>query len=312
MEDPKITDVELVARFKEGDRKAFDELFQRYKARLVHVAMRITGDSQAAEEVTHEAFLEIYRRPGQFHGESQFYTYIYRITVNRAKNYIRSRIRKREVPLAPDEGEQRGGGEGGTIQGRPPVSPLESAREIHDKGELTRLLQEALNQLPEITRQAFVLTEIEELRYEEAAKTLNISAGTVGWHVHEARKRLRKLLPLELLQIFYFAFRIENFHEEVWFGMGIMFENIKLVFGLPSSLLLSYYADGETNPWQRRRIEELLATNNRFKQEYGDYQKIQTLFGQIEVPELSPDFDLEFERKLREITTEDRGLQTDD
>jgi len=179
---------ELVGRFRSGDEAAFEELFKRYKSRLVHVAERLTGDHQASEEIAHEVFLEIYQHMDRFRAESRLYTYLYRITCNRAKNVIRSQSRKRETSLSKDSGE-----DGERLETQIPQE--ESIRKTHDKKELTKLLQKALNRIPETARQAFVLTEIEELSYDDVAKTLGISKGAVGWHIFEARKRLRKLLP---------------------------------------------------------------------------------------------------------------------
>ena len=302
------SDLDLVEQYKKGDPKAFDELFHRYKTKLVRAIVRFTGDPQASEEIAHEVLLEVYQHIDRFRGQSKLFTYLYGMAHHKSIDYLRKRSRRREVAL--EEGGEGEEGRSTEERGKHWESKLESPREIHDKKELSQLLQQALNQLPNIARQAFILTEIEEFSYEETAKSLGISTGTVGWHVHDARKRLRKLLPLEMLEIFFF--RAGWIYEEAYYGMGIMIENAKLALGMPSSLLLSYYLDGEVSQWQRQQIDSILKTNPRFKQEFEDYGKIQTLYGQMEVPELSPDFDLEFERKLREITTDDRGPQTDD
>jgi len=239
-------DLELVERFKEGEEGAFNELFKRYKTRLVHVAYRYTGDHQASEDIAHEVFIEVHQNVDRFQGEGRFFAYLYGIALNKSKMYIRGRVRKRELPLLPEEGDidrpgaapAPSGGEtlGG---GTPPLqSRIESPREIHDKKELSQLLQQTLEQLPDVQRRVFILTEIQELSYAEAAKSLGIARATVGAHLFKARAKLRKLLPLELLEIFYFSIR--RIHGEAWFAMGFVIENLKLAFGVPSSLLLSY------------------------------------------------------------------------
>ena len=297
-----LADLDLVERFRGGEEEAFGELFKRYKAKLVHVALRYTGDPQASEDIAHDVFLDLHQQIDRFRGRSKFYTYLYGIAYNKCKLHLYYRKRNQEVPLFPEEGEERADGAPPALQ-----AGTESPRQIHDKKELSKLLQQALGQLPEMARQIFILIEIQELSYDDAAKTLGITTGTVGWHVHDARKRLRKLLPLELLEIFFFAGSWR--YEGAIFSMNLLLENGKLLLGLPSSLLLSYYLDGETTTWQRTRIEALIRTNTGYQKEYSDCQKLKTLFGQIEAPALAPDFDIRFERKLHGLDDVDADLK---
>lgn len=288
----ELSDLELLDHFKKGEESAFDELFKRHKQPLVRVAKRYTGDPQISEDVAHEVFMEIHQNPDGFRGDGRFFAYLYGITFNKSKKYIRGKVRKRELPLFPEEGE----GEPGHI------SSAEPASSIHDKKELSQLLQKAIDQLPETYRKVFILCEVEELSYEEVAVALGITRTNVGFHLFKAREKLRKLLPMELLEIFLFHFNW-RIHEEGAIAMSLLLENVKLAFGIPSETLMSFYHDGEVNRWQADRIESILKRSEVYQHQQADYRKIKILYTQMEEPELSFDFDLRLERKLA------RGLE---
>lgn len=286
----KLNDLQLVDHFKAGEEAAFTELFHRYKRKLVQVALRFSDDVQASEEIAHEVFIEIHQKIDRFQGHSKFYTYLYGIAHNKARKWAWQKRRRRETPLETEDekGEKR---ESSYLTDR-----RESIRQIHDKNELAKLLQEALQKLPETARQVFILSEIQGLRYEEVAQTLGLSSTNVGWHLHEARRKLRELLPLEMLEVFYFS--IAATAQGAWIAMRYSLENLKLMLGRPSSLLLSFYVDREVSLFQRELVEKVLERHEAYRSKLQDYQKIKLLFDYLEEPALDSAFDAAFERKL--------------
>lgn len=203
-----------------------------------------------------------------------------------------------EVPLDADD--EKGGEQKGL------ASKDATPREIHNRGELQQLLQGALNQLPPTLRKVFILVEIEMLSYEDTAKSLGMERSTVGSALYQARKRLRPLLPIDLLDAFLYS--VLSLPQEGWYGMGVIIENMKLAVGIRSSLLLSYYMDGEASAWQRRQIEHLLDQDESYRREFQDFRKIKTLFNEIEVPSVEADLQLRFERRLAALEAPERPV----
>ncbi len=187
----KTDDQRLVDRVKEGDKKAFDVLVLKYQHKIVKLVMRYIRDPTEALDVSQEAFIKAYRALPKFRGESAFYTWLYRIAINTAKNHIVSMNRK---PLDYDLDPQNSDGYEIPSKLRDDDSP----EKILQREELREALEEAIDSLPEELRVAIVLREVDGLSYEEIAETMECPVGTVRSRIFRARdavdKSIRPLL----------------------------------------------------------------------------------------------------------------------
>lgn len=173
----------LVAQARSGDPRAFDALVRRFRPRIYAVALHLTGSASDADDVAQEAFVQAYRHVRSFEGRSQFFTWLYRITVNRALNAQRQRVRRAGVPLDDVRVEA-------ALEADAPNDPrlALSLRETYSA------LLTALDGLSEGLKSAVVLTSISGLSYEEAAVVLGTTPGAVAVRIHAARKQLRAAL----------------------------------------------------------------------------------------------------------------------
>lgn len=185
------SEAELVARCKAGDRLAFDELIAAHQERVFNVAYRLMGNYDEALDLTQEVFLNCFRKIGSFKGDSALSTWLYRITVNTAKNrwkYQQSRGLNRtdslDAPPAPEEDRAL------TEYPSPQPGPMELAT----GREAMSRFEESLQKLAPEYREVLVLRYVEELSYEEIAEILRISLGTVKSRIHRARAELRNLM----------------------------------------------------------------------------------------------------------------------
>lgn len=184
------TDQALVRRVQAGDKSAFDLLVRKYQHRVLKLVSRFVNDSAEAEDVAQEAFLKAYRALASFRGDSAFYTWLYRIAINTAKNALVAQ-RRRPVDFDldlqdPDQYERQARlKEGDTPEG---VVLTEEIRQV---------VEQAMEQLPEDLRTAIVLRELEGLSYEEIAEAMDCPVGTVRSRIFRAREAIdRKLQPL--------------------------------------------------------------------------------------------------------------------
>jgi len=174
---------ELVLRAQARDDAAFGELVRRYRERIFALALHLSGNQSDADDITQEAFLSAYRAIDQFAGRSAFFTWLYRIAVNRALNARRTRSRRGETPL--DD---------------PRIRLALEADAFNDPGKATELRQTysrllwALDRLPPEMRTTVVLVTLQGMNHEEAAVIQSCSSGTISWRIHKARKRLRTAL----------------------------------------------------------------------------------------------------------------------
>jgi len=179
-------------RARRGDRDSFGRLVRRHQRRVYAAALHILGNHADADDATQEVFVRAYRGLAGFDGRADFFTWLYRITVNTALNALRSG--KRGVAL-----QQRSGAEAAHVGGRPealgqgPRSPLQQAEDV---GEVGRVL-DAVAQLSPALRVTIVLATIEELPHKQIAEILEIPEGTVAWRVNEARRLLKLRLMTE-------------------------------------------------------------------------------------------------------------------
>ncbi|MBS1679667.1 MAG: sigma-70 family RNA polymerase sigma factor [Actinobacteria bacterium] len=171
---------DLVARAQAGDQGAFEELVRRHADRLYAVVTRFVGDRQEAEEVTQEAFLRAWRGIGRFQGNSQFFTWLYRIGINEAKR----RVGRRASPAGSTSLDEHPGLE---------VSDLSQAPETSaDRRELRGVLEGAIRALGPDYRAALILRDIEGLSTSEAAETLDLGEAAFKSRLHRARLSVRK------------------------------------------------------------------------------------------------------------------------
>lgn len=173
-------------RARQGDREAFGRLVRKHQRRVYSTALHILGNHSDADDVTQESFVRAYRALATFDGRADFFTWLYRITVNTSLNALRSD--KRGAALT-----QRGGSEAAHVGGRPEAlgqaTPTPAQKAQH-AGEVTRVL-EAVATLSAPLRVTLVLATVEELPHKEIAALLDIPEGTVAWRVNEARRLLK-------------------------------------------------------------------------------------------------------------------------
>lgn len=174
---------ELVARAKAGDAAAFDELVRKYRARVYSLALHLTGQASDADDITQDAFLKAYRKLPEFEGRSEFFTWIYRITLHRALNAKRDRRRRRTVPF---DDPRLVAAVAVDAEGDP-----ERAVQLRDR---YRALLEAFDQLSPLLQTTVVLTTLQGLSYKEAAVVLDTTEGTIAWRIHEARRKMTAYL----------------------------------------------------------------------------------------------------------------------
>ncbi len=171
---------ELVARAKAGSKEAFSELVRRYRPRLLALALHLCGNESEAEDIAQEVFFKAYRKLDAFEGRSEFFTWVYRMAVNRSLNSRRDRTRRRE-----------------TTMDDPRVAlavAIDAAGDPARAAELRQvygLLIAALDALPPAMRTSVVLVALQGMSQAEAAVVQACSPGTVAWRIHEARQRLR-------------------------------------------------------------------------------------------------------------------------
>jgi RNA polymerase sigma-70 factor, ECF subfamily len=184
-------DQQLVERAQRGDKHAFELLIAKYQRRLARLISRFVRDAAEVEDVTQEAFIKAYRALPAFRGDSAFYTWLYRIGINTAKNYLLSLGRRAPTTTSFDAEEAEGFEEAGLLQ---EVSTPEN--EMMSK-QVVEVVNTSLQQLPDDLRTALTLREIEGLSYEEIAAVMNCPVGTVRSRIFRAREAIAaNLRPL--------------------------------------------------------------------------------------------------------------------
>lgn len=184
-------DQQLVERVQRGDKRAFDLLVTKYQRKLGRLISRFVRDSAEAEDVTQEAFIKAYRALPGFRGDSAFYTWLYRIGINTAKNHLLAGKSRAPTSTPFDAEEAESFDEAGLLR---EVSTPEN--ELMSK-QVVSVVQATLQELPEDLRSALTLREIEGLSYEEIASVMNCPIGTVRSRIFRAREAVaEKLRPL--------------------------------------------------------------------------------------------------------------------
>lgn len=183
-------DQELVRRVQKGDKKAFDLLVIKYQQRIAKLISRYVRDQDEVQDVAQEAFIKAYRALANFRGESAFYTWLYRIAINTAKNYLVAQGRR---PPATDVDAE----EAIYVDGGIRLSDGDTPELLVQRDQIERVIFETIDTLPEELRTAITLREMEGLSYEEIAVTMDCPVGTVRSRIFRAREAIEiKLKPL--------------------------------------------------------------------------------------------------------------------
>ncbi len=180
---PKDTDKQLVARVQKGDKRAFDLLVLKYQHKVHAIVGRYINDREEVNDIVQEAFIKAYRALNNFRGDSQFYTWLYRIAVNTAKNYLVSRSRR---PPASDIDAS----DAEYFSGNDNLKDVDTPENIIYRDELEQVVNQAIKNLPEDLRSAVTLREFEGLSYEDIASIMECPVGTVRSRIFRAREAI--------------------------------------------------------------------------------------------------------------------------
>jgi RNA polymerase sigma-70 factor, ECF subfamily len=190
MSDREI-DQQLVERAQRGEKQAFELLVSKYQRKLARLLSRFIRDSTEVEDVTQEAFIKAYRALPTFRGDSAFYTWLYRIGINTAKNYLVAMGRRAPTTTDIDSEEAEGFENGDQLR------DLNTPENEMMSRQVAETVNQTLAELPEELRTAITLREIEGLSYEDIANIMNCPIGTVRSRIFRAREAIAaKLRPL--------------------------------------------------------------------------------------------------------------------
>ena len=183
-------DQALVEQVQRGDKQAFDILVLKYQNKIIQLVNRYVHDSDEARDVAQEAFIKAYRAIGRFRGDSAFYTWLYRIAINTAKNYlVASGRRPPRSDIDAQDAEQYEGASG--------LREYATPERLLMRDEIQTAIAGAIDDLPEDLRTAITLRELEGLSYEEIAQTMDCPIGTVRSRIFRARDAIdTRLKPL--------------------------------------------------------------------------------------------------------------------
>lgn len=180
-------DKEWVARFQAGDRGAFDLLMLKYQARVAGLVLSLVRDPDEVQDIVQETFIKTYRALPKFRGDSEFFTWIYRIALNTAKNHL---VRRSRRPPASDidvsDAEQ--------IIPDARLKDEATPEQILQRNEIQRVIVDAIDQLPEKLRTAITLREYDGLSYEQIGEVMDCPVGTVRSRIFRAREAIDALL----------------------------------------------------------------------------------------------------------------------
>lgn len=178
-------DQDLVKRVQSGDKAAFDLLVRKYQHRVVKLVSRYVHDNHEALDVAQEAFIKAYRAMPSFRGDSAFYTWLYRISINTAKNHLVSQIRQ---PVNTETEMENAQGDGIALSSR--LTDGDSPERIVISDEVRDTVLESIERLPEDLRTAIILRELEGMTYEEIAEAMDCPVGTVRSRLFRARESI--------------------------------------------------------------------------------------------------------------------------
>ena len=187
MEPSSQSDQQLVQRVKKGDKRAFDLLVVKYQHKILGLVARYVRDSGEVQDVTQEAFIKAYRALPKFRGDSQFYTWLYRIAINTAKNHLMAKGRR---PPGSDIDVQ----DAEYFESAGQLKDIENPENQLFGAELKEIVDKAISQLPEDLRTAVTLREFDGLSYEDIADIMDCPVGTVRSRIFRAREAIDKQL----------------------------------------------------------------------------------------------------------------------
>jgi RNA polymerase sigma-70 factor (ECF subfamily) len=181
----------LIGRFRRGDERSFDILFDRYKGRIYTFIVRFVRDRKTAEDILQETFIRVFRKARHFRHEAKFSTWLYTIAANLCRDQLKRAKRRKKVSLDAAVTDQKGGSQVTSwIQAIPDSS--DGPRVEAEKRELSREVLLALEELPESSRLVIELHVMHGLRYREVAEVLGCPVGTVQSRMHNAVQLLRE------------------------------------------------------------------------------------------------------------------------
>ena len=190
MSDREI-DRQLVARAQLGDKRAFELLVEKYQRKLARLLSRFIRDPAEVEDVTQEAFIKAYRALPAFRGDSAFYTWLYRIGINTAKNYLMAMGRRAPTSTEVEADEAEGFEEGEQLR------DINTPESVLLSNEIAETVNSTIEKLPEELRTAIQLREIEGMSYEDIARVMDCPIGTVRSRIFRAREAIaEQLRPL--------------------------------------------------------------------------------------------------------------------
>jgi RNA polymerase sigma-70 factor (ECF subfamily) len=190
MSDREI-DRQLVQRAQRGDKRAFELLVEKYQRKLARLLSRFIRDPAEVEDVTQEAFIKAYRALPAFRGDSAFYTWLYRIGINTAKNYLMAMGRRAPTSTEVEAEEAEGFDEGEQLR------DINTPESLLLSNEIAETVNSTIEKLPEELRKAIQMREIEGMSYEDIAQAMNCPIGTVRSRIFRAREAIaEQLRPL--------------------------------------------------------------------------------------------------------------------
>jgi len=184
-------DSQLVARAQQGDKQAFNLLVVKYQRKLTRLLSRFIRDQAEVEDVTQEAFIKAYRALPAFRGDSAFYTWLYRIGINTAKNYLMAMGRRAPTSTEVEAEDAEGFEEGEQLR------DINTPESVLLSNEIAETVNSTIERLPEELRRAIQMRELEGMSYEDIAQAMDCPIGTVRSRIFRAREAIaEKLRPL--------------------------------------------------------------------------------------------------------------------
>jgi RNA polymerase sigma-70 factor, ECF subfamily len=187
----EVSDKQLVERVKRGDQRAYDMLVLKYQHKIFGLISRYVKDSDEVQDVAQEAFIKAYRALPKFRGESAFYTWLYRIAINTAKNYLVSRSR-RPPSIDVDVGDAE------FYDGADGLRDTDNPENVLFGNELKAVVDTAIQALPEDLRTALTLREFDGLSYEDIADVMDCPVGTVRSRIFRAREAVDEKVKAQM------------------------------------------------------------------------------------------------------------------